>query len=57
MARNYRFIESKNYEAIVFTKFENLHENENIKVVKITDDNPRVTLEQNLSFVNAFISV
>ena len=50
-------LKSKNYDAIVFTKFENLHENENVKVVKITDDNPRVTLEQNLSFVDAFISV
>lgn len=50
-------LKSKNYEAIVFTKFDNLHENENVKVVKITDDNPRVTLEQNLPFVDAFISV
>lgn len=50
-------LKSKNYAAIVFTKFENLHENENVKVVKITDDNPRVTLEQNLSFVDSFISV
>lgn len=50
-------LKSKNYEAIVFTKFDNLHENENVKVVKITDDNPRVTLEQNLTFVDAFISV
>ena len=49
-------LKTKNYEAIVFTKFENLHENENVKVVKITDDNP-VTLEQNLPFVDAFISV
>ena len=50
-------LKTKNYEAIVFTKFDNLHENENVKVVKITDDNPRVTLEQNLPFVDAFISV
>ena len=50
-------LKTKNYEAIVFTKFENLHENENVKVVKITDDNPRVTLEQNLPFVDSFISV
>ena len=50
-------LKSKNYEAIVFTKFDNLHENENVKVVEITDDNPRVTLEQNLTFVDAFVSV
>lgn len=50
-------LKTKNYEAIIFTKFENLHENENVKVVKITDDNPRVTLEQNLPFVDAFISI
>lgn len=43
------------YEGIVFTKFDNLHENENVKVVKITDDNPRKTLEQNIDLVNDFI--
>lgn len=38
-------------------KFDNLHENENVKVVKITDDNLRVTLEQNLHLIDAFISM
>lgn len=39
----------------MFTKFNNLRGNENVKIVKITDDNPRVTLEQNLTLVNDFI--
>ena len=39
----------------MFTKFNNLRGNENVKIVKITNDNPRVTLEQNLTLVNDFI--
>ena len=49
-------LKSEGYKGIVFTKFDNLHENENVKVVKITNDNPRVTLEQNLPLVDEFIS-
>ena len=49
-------LKTEGYEGIVFTKFDNLHENENVKVVKITDDNPRVILEQNLPLVDEFIS-
>lgn len=49
-------LKAEGYEGIVFTKFDNLHENENVKVVKITDDNPRVTLEQNLPLIDAFIT-
>lgn len=49
-------LKTEGYEGIVFTKFDNLHANENVKVVKIIDDNPRVTLEQNLPLVDEFIS-
>lgn len=48
-------LNTNDYEGIVFTKFDNLHENEKVKVVKITDDNPRVTLEKNIDLVNEFI--
>ena len=48
-------LKKHDYKAIVFTKFNNLRGNENVKIVKITDDNPRVTLEQNLTLVNDFI--
>ena len=48
-------LKKHDYKAIVFTKFNNLRGNENVKIVKITDDNPRVTLEQNLILVNDFI--
>ena len=49
-------MKAEGYEGIVFTKFDNLHQNENVKVVKITDDNPRVTLERNLTLIDEFIS-
>ena len=50
-------LKEEGYEGIVFTKFDNLHENENVKIVKIIDDNPRITLEQNLPLIDAFISI
>jgi hypothetical protein len=45
-----------NYQGIVFTKFDDLKCNENVKIVKITDDNPRVTLEQNIQLIDRFIN-
>ena len=45
-----------NYQAIVFTKFDCLRENENVKVVKISDDNPRVTMEENIDLIDRFIN-
>ena len=50
-------LKAEGYEGIVFTKFDNLHGNENVKIVKIIDDNPRITLEQNLPLVDEFISI
>ncbi len=48
-------LNTNDYEGIVFTKFDNLHENEKVKVVKINDLNPKVTLEKNIDLVNEFI--
>ena len=48
-------LNTNDYEGIVFTKFDNLHENEKVKVIKINDLNPKVTLEKNIDLVNEFI--
>lgn len=45
-----------NYHAIVFTKFDCLRGNKNVKVVKISDDNPRVTMEGNINLIDRFIN-
>lgn len=49
-------LKEKDYEGIIFTKFDSLHENEKVKVVKITNDNPKITLEQNINLINEFIN-
>lgn len=49
-------LKKSNYQGIVFTKFDDLKGNENVKIVKITDDNPRVTLEQNIQLIDGFIN-
>ena len=48
-------LKEKGYSGIIFTKFENLKGNENVFIVKITDDNPRVTLRQNIQLIDKFI--
>ncbi len=48
-------LKEKGYSGIIFTKFENLKGNENVFVVKITDDNPRVTLRQYIQLIDKFI--
>lgn len=48
-------LKENNYKGIVFTKFDTLKENENVKIVKITNDNPKQVLLANLDLVDNFI--
>ena len=48
-------LKENDYKGIVFTKFDTLKENENVKVIKITNDNPKHVLLANLDLVDNFI--
>lgn len=48
-------LKENDYKGIVFTKFDTLKENENVKIVKITNDNPKQVLLANLDLVDNFI--
>ena len=48
-------LKENDYKGIVFTKFDTLKENENVKIVKITNDNPTQVLLANLDLVDNFI--
>lgn len=48
-------LNENDYKGIVFTKFDTLKENENVKIVKITNDNPKQVLLANLDLVDNFI--
>lgn len=48
-------LKENDYKGIVFTKFDNLKENKNVKIIKINDDNPKVTLLANFDLVEQFI--
>lgn len=48
-------IKSEGYSGIVFTKFDGLVGNDAVSVVKIANDNPRITLKENTQMIDSFI--